>query len=50
MVFSTGSKPTQVHPLAIKVMDEIGIDISQHKSKSVEEFRDKGIDVVVSVC
>jgi arsenate reductase len=49
-VFSAGSSPTQVHPLAIKVMAEIGIDISKQTSKSIEEFRNKDIDVVVTVC
>ena len=49
-VFSAGSSPTQVHPLAIKVMAEIGIDISKQTSKSIEEFRNKDIDVVASVC
>lgn len=49
-VFSAGSSPTQVHPFAIKVMAEIGIDISKQSSKSIEEFRNKDIDLVVSVC
>jgi arsenate reductase len=49
-VFSAGSSPTQVHPLAIKVMVEIGIDISKQTSKSIEEFRNKHINVVASVC
>jgi len=49
-VFSAGSNPTQVHPLAIKVMAEIGIDISQQYSKSIEEFRNVDIDLAVSVC
>jgi arsenate reductase len=49
-VFSAGSNPTQVHPLAIKIMAEIGIDVSMQVSKSIEEFRNKDIDVVVSVC
>ena len=49
-VFSAGSKPTKVNPLAIKVMAEIGIDISKQYSKSIEEFRNKEIDLVVSVC
>jgi arsenate reductase len=48
--FSAGSNPTQVNPLAIKVMAEIGIDISRQTSKSIEEFRNKEIDLVVSVC
>ena len=49
-VFSAGSNPTQVNPFAIKVMAEIGIDISKQYSKSIEEFRKKEIDLVVSVC
>jgi arsenate reductase len=49
-VFSAGSSPTQVQPLAIKVMAEIRIDISKQTSKSIEEFRNKDIDVVASVC
>jgi arsenate reductase len=49
-VFSAGANPTQVNPFAIKVMDEIGIDISKQHSKSIEEFQNKKIDIVVSVC
>lgn len=49
-VFSAGATPTKVNPLAIKAMAEIGIDISKHRSKSIEEFRDRDIDLVVSVC
>jgi arsenate reductase len=49
-VFSAGSDPTQVNPLAIKVMAEIGIDISKQYSKSINRFQDKEIDLVVSVC
>jgi arsenate reductase len=49
-VFSAGSNPTQVNPFAVKVMAEIGIDISRQTSKSIEEFRNKSIDLVVSVC
>jgi len=49
-VFSAGSNPTPVNPFAIKVMAEIGIDISKQYSKSIEEFRNKEIDLVVSVC
>jgi len=49
-VFSAGSNPTQVNPFAIKVMAEIEIDISRQVSKSIEEFRNKEIDLVVSVC
>ena len=49
-VFSAGATPTRVNPLAIKVMNEIGIDLSNHRSKSIEEFRNKDIDLVISVC
>ena len=49
-VFSAGASPTQVNPFAVKVMAEIGIDISKQYSKSIEEFRNKEIDLVVSVC
>ena len=49
-VFSAGSNPMQVNPFATKVMTEIGIDISKQTSKSIEEFRNKEIDLVVSVC
>lgn len=47
---SAGIYPTQVHPLAIQVMKEIGIDISHHRSKSIDEFRGSSFDVVVTVC
>jgi arsenate reductase (thioredoxin) len=49
-VFSAGTNPTQVNPLAIKVMDEIGIDISLQYSKSLDVFKDVDIDLAVSVC
>jgi arsenate reductase len=49
-VFSAGTNPTSVHPLAIKVMAEIGIDISKQYSKSIDEFSYIDIDLAVSVC
>ena len=49
-VFSAGTDPTKVHPLAIKVMGEIGIDISGNRSKSIDEFIEVDIDLAVSVC
>jgi len=49
-VFSAGVKPTQVNPLAVKVMAEVGIDISKHKSKSAMEFIGQQFDYVVTVC
>mgnify|MGYP000038161510 CR=1 FL=1 len=47
---SAGIQPTKVNPYAIKVMREFGIDISTHCSKSIEEFREKDFDYVVTVC
>jgi len=50
-VASAGSKPSGfVHPLAIQVMSEIGIDISEHRSKSVTEFLNKQVETVITVC
>ena len=49
-VFSAGTKPSSVRPEAIAVMNEIGIDISAHRSKSVDEFSGQSIDYVVTVC
>lgn len=49
-VFSAGVKPTQVNPLAIKVMAEVGIDISKHISKSAMEFVGQQFDYVITVC
>jgi arsenate reductase len=48
---SAGARPAgYVHPLAIKVMAEAGVDISQHRSKSIEEFAGQTLDVLVTVC
>jgi arsenate reductase len=50
-VQSAGSNPTgQVHPLAIKVMAEAGIDISGHRSKHLKEFLDQPVHTVITVC
>ena len=50
-VSSAGSKPAgYVHPLAIEVLKEIGIDISGHSSKHLDRFLDAGIDTVITVC
>lgn len=48
--FSAGSEPTYVHPLAIKVMREVGIDISGQRSKSISEFEGGAFDFVITVC
>jgi arsenate reductase (thioredoxin) len=48
---SAGSAPAgQVHPLAIKVMNEIGIDISGHRSKHLNEFLNVPVHTVITVC
>jgi arsenate reductase len=49
-VASAGVEPTRVRPEAIEVMREIGIDISQHRSKSVDEFTGQEFDYVITVC
>lgn len=49
-VFSAGTRPSQVRPEAIAVMRELAIDISGHRSKSIDEFRDQAFDYVLTVC
>jgi arsenate reductase (thioredoxin) len=49
-VYSAGTKPGTVRPEAITVMAEIGIDISGHRSKSVDEFAGRDLDYVITVC
>jgi arsenate reductase len=49
-VESAGVAPSRVRPEAIEVMDEIGVDISSHRSKSVDEFLDDEFDYVITVC
>lgn len=49
-VYSAGTKPTSVRPEAIDVMQEIGIDISGHRSKSVDEFLGQKFRYVITVC
>lgn len=49
-VFSAGSEPTSIHPLAIKVMFSIGIDITQHRSKHLIEYMGQNFDYIVTVC
>jgi arsenate reductase (thioredoxin) len=47
---SGGTTATRVHPGAIRAMAEIGIDISGHRSKSIDEFEGRRFDYVVMVC
>jgi len=49
-VGSAGTEIHAVHPLAVSVMAEIGIDISDHRSKLIGEFFDKKPDFVITVC
>lgn len=48
--FSAGTEMTHVRPLAVRVMDEIGIDISTHVSKRVDAFAGERFDYAVTVC
>ena len=49
-VFSAGSHPTLVHPISIKVMKEIGIDISSHTSDPISHFLSENMNIVITVC
>jgi arsenate reductase (thioredoxin) len=50
-VQSAGSNPAgYVHPLAIRVMQELDIDISGHRSKSLQEFLQQPVETVITVC
>jgi arsenate reductase len=49
--YSAGTQPSgYVHPLAVRAMAELGIDISTQRSKSADEFREVEFDVVITVC
>ena len=49
-VESAGVEPSHVRPQAVEAMREIGVDISGHRSKSVEEFAGQEFDYVITVC
>jgi arsenate reductase len=49
-VFSAGTEATLVRPLAIQVMAELEIDISEHESKTIERFLEQDFDLVITVC
>jgi len=49
-VYSAGTLPTEVHPLAIRAMAELGLDISGQRSKSLDELRGQEFELVVTVC
>jgi arsenate reductase len=48
--YSAGISPGQLDIRAVKIMGEVGVDISSHRSKSVDEFRGQTFDLVVTVC
>jgi arsenate reductase (thioredoxin) len=49
-VYSSGVKPSHVNPLAIRVMAEVGIDISGHTFEDVQKYLDEDFDTVITVC
>jgi arsenate reductase len=49
-VFSAGTNPWRVNPFAIEAMKKAGVDISSHRSKSIDEFMEVEIDYAVTVC
>ena len=49
-VHSAGTRPSRVNPYAVRVMDEIGIDITEHSSKSLDAYEGARFDCVVTVC
>jgi arsenate reductase len=48
--FSAGTEATRVNPLAIQVLAELGIDISGHRSKTLDEFAGEKFDYVITLC
>lgn len=48
--FSAGSDPTKIDPSVIMVMNEVGIDVSNYRSKGLDIFKDDAFDCVVTVC
>jgi arsenate reductase len=49
-IFSAGMEPKSVHPMAVKVMQEIGVDISHQKSKNISDIPIDEISIVVTLC
>jgi arsenate reductase len=49
-VYSAGTSPKRLHPASIEVMKEVGIDISRHHSKALDEFLGQRFDYVITVC
>ena len=49
-VRSAGSRPSRVNPYAIEVMREVGVDLRDHTSKSVDEITPESVDTVITLC
>jgi arsenate reductase len=49
-VMSAGSQPSQVNPYAIEVMRELGVDLSGHRSKSVQDIDPSSVGTVITLC
>jgi arsenate reductase len=49
-VYSAGTRPSAVRPEAVEAMREVGVDITSHRSKSVDEFAGREFDYVITVC
>jgi arsenate reductase len=49
-VESAGTEETRVHPLAVQTMREVGVDLSRHRSKTLDRFLDEPWDHVITVC
>ena len=47
---SAGTHPTRLHPLAVRVMDEVGIDVSRQTSDAIEPYLEDPPDLVIAVC
>jgi len=47
---SAGTNPHGLNPMAVRAMAEVGVDISHHQSKTIEETQPETLDVVVTVC
>ena len=50
VVSSAGSQPSRLNPLAVQALAEIGLDISGHRSKSVNDLPPEGVDTVITLC
>ncbi len=49
-IYSAGSHPSRVHPIAIRVMNEVGINISTHTSDPIDKYFGHGINYVITLC